>query len=191
MRLTHPDALQHLPGATVSIENNTILVVAKLVEKMVRLARIQIGLGPFGKIDVRLSTPFTSESIDARLDKIETARQSLTEALSAMDELKQTAETNKRDLEILTDAIARAESDKADLHTQLDALKKLSDIDTTAVREALRIPTEVDKWKERIWGFLVGGIVAGIIASATWELGIKPRFEQPAHRQELPAVTPK
>ena len=65
----------------MSIEPTAILVVAQLVEKLVRAARIRIGLGPFGNIDVRLSTPFTPESIDARLEKIETARQSLTEAL--------------------------------------------------------------------------------------------------------------
>jgi hypothetical protein len=106
--------------------------------------------------------------------KFETARLSLTEALSAMDELKETAQQNKRDLENLTNAIARAESDKADLNAQLDALKKLSAIDTDAVREALRIPTEVDKWKERIWGFIVGGIIARVFATALWELAIKP-----------------
>lgn len=62
-----------------------------------------------------------------------------------MDELKETAEQNRHDLEALTGAIARAESNKADLNAQLEALKRLSSIDTEVVREALRIPTEVDK----------------------------------------------
>jgi hypothetical protein len=93
-----------------------------------------------------------------------------------MDELKETAERNRRDLEDLTGAIARAESDKADLNAQLEALKKLSDIDTEVVREALRIPTEVDKWKERIWGFVVGGVIAGLVATGIWELAIRPHI---------------
>jgi hypothetical protein len=154
-----------------------VLVAAELVERLVRAARIRIGLGPFGNIDVRLNTPFTAESIDTRLEKIETARESLTDALSAIDELKLTAEANKRDLDTLVSAIARAESDKADLNAQLDELRKLAAIDTDAVREALRIPTEVEKWKERIWGFLIGGIVAGLVTSAIWDFVIKPRVE--------------
>jgi prefoldin subunit 5 len=160
----------------MSFEPSVLLASAQLVEKLVRMARIRIGLGPFGNIDVELSTPFTSESIDARLKKIETARQNLTEALTAMDELKETAERNRRDLEDLTGAIARAESDKADLNAQLEALKKLSDIDTEVVREAPRIPTEVDKWKERIWGFVVGGVIAGLVATGIWELAIRPHI---------------
>jgi prefoldin subunit 5 len=160
----------------LSFDPSVILATAKIVEKLVRLARIRIGLGPFGNIDVSLSTPLTRESIDARLEKIETARQNLTEALSAMDELRTTAEQNRRDLETLTNAIARAETDKADLNAQLDALKKLSAIDTETVREALRIPTEVDRWKERIWGFIFGGIVAGLVATAIWELAIRPHI---------------
>ena len=40
-----------------------------------------------------------------------------------MDELKETAEQNRHDLEALTGAIARAESNKADLNAQLEALK--------------------------------------------------------------------
>jgi chromosome segregation ATPase len=91
-----------------------------------------------------------------------------------MDELKETAEQNRHDLEALTGAIARAESNKADLNAQLEALKRLSSIDTEVVREALRIPTEVDKWKERIWGFVVGGVIAGLVATAVWELAIRP-----------------
>jgi prefoldin subunit 5 len=151
-----------------------VFATAQLVEKLVRLIRIRVGLGPFGNIDVSLSTPLTRESIDARLKKIEAARENLSEALSAMDELKTAAEQNRRDLEKLTQAIATAESDKADLNAQLDALKQLSAIDTDAVREALRIPTEVDKWKERIWGFIFGGILAGILSTALWELLIRP-----------------
>jgi vacuolar-type H+-ATPase subunit I/STV1 len=158
----------------MSLEPSLLVVSAELVEKLVRLARIRIGLGPFGNIDVKLSTPFTSENIDARLKKIEAARQNLSEALTAMDELKEASEQNRRDLEALTSAIARAESDKADLNAQLEALKKLSSLDTEVVREALRIPTDVDKWKERIWGFVVGGVIAGLVATAVWELAIRP-----------------
>jgi len=157
----------------MSLEPSVVVTVAQLVERLVRLARVRIGLGPFGKIDVKFTTPFSQDSIDVSLAKIETARQALTEALTAMDELKITAEENKRDLKALTNSIARAESDKADLRAQLDALKKIAAIDTEAMQEVLGIPTEVDKWRERIWGFMVGGVVAGLVSTAAWELIIR------------------
>jgi hypothetical protein len=63
-------------GRYMSFEPSLILISAQLVEKLVRVARIRIGLGPLGNIDVKLSTPFTSQSIDARLKKIEAASES-------------------------------------------------------------------------------------------------------------------
>jgi hypothetical protein len=60
----------------MSFEPSLILISAQLVEKLVRVARIRIGLGLLEDIDVKLSTPFTSESIDARLKKIEAASES-------------------------------------------------------------------------------------------------------------------
>jgi hypothetical protein len=113
-----------------------VTLAAQIIDTLVRQARIRIGLGPLGNIDVSLSTPFTRESIDERLKKIESARRSLSEALEAMDELKVTAESNRRDLDALTTAIAKAESDKADLNAQLEALRRLATIDSTVVREA-------------------------------------------------------
>jgi preprotein translocase subunit SecD len=59
-----------------------------------------------------------SERVDERIAKIESARQSLTEALSAMDELKERAEENKHDLEFLSKQIERAELDKAKWRAQ-------------------------------------------------------------------------
>lgn len=162
---------------SLQMGDTAVLVLAKLIEQLVRKLRIKIGLGPFGSIDVALSTPFTERSIDERLEKIETARQNLAEALTAMDEMRDVAESNKRDLERLTNSISKAESDKADLNAQLDALKQIAAIDSDAVREALRLPTEVDKWKERIWGFIFG-LIAGLIATVVWEMAIKPEIPQ-------------
>jgi hypothetical protein len=163
-----------------------VTAAAKAVDGLVRLARIRIGLGPLGNIDVSLSTPFTRESIDERLAKIESARSSLTDALGAMDELKVTAESNRRDLDSLTAAIAKAESDKADLNAQLEALQQIATIDSGIVREALHLPTSVDIWKERIYGFLIG-IISGFVVTFAWELWLKPTYfesHQPAQQEQ-------
>lgn len=167
--------------------DEAVLLLAKLIEHLVRQFRIKIGLGPFGRIDVALSTPFAEKSIDERLEKIEVARQNLAEALIAIDELRDASEANKRDLERLTSSISKAESDKADLHAQLGALKQIAAIDSDAVRDALRLPTEVDKWKERIWGFIFG-LAAGLIGSMLWEMAIKPNIPEQYFR-EVPKMS--
>lgn len=117
----------------------------------------------------------TGASIDARLIKIDAARASLEDALSAMDALKATAEQNKADLKRLERAIEKAEGQKADLSAELNALKQLSALDSDSVRRALRMPTRVDIWRERIIAFGFG-IMASVVAAYLWELWIKPRF---------------
>lgn len=167
-------------------------VVSKIVDEWARAARFRIGLGPLGRVDVSYVGPITVESIDERLAKIELARDSLTSALAAMDDLKVTAESNRNDLERLTAAITTAEMEKADLNAQLEAVRQLAAIDSDVVRETLRIPTEIDKWTERIWGFIVGGIVAGLLSTMIWELAIRPiLLDHRPDQATTPSAQPK
>jgi hypothetical protein len=156
---------------------SSLLAASKLVDEWTRALQFRIGLGPLGRVEVSLISPLSRESIDARLAMIESARESLSSALRAMDELKITAENNRSDLDKLTAAIAKAEEEKADLNAQLEAVRQLAAIDSNIVRETLRIPTEVDKWRERIWGFIFGGVIAGLVATAIWEFGVRPYFQ--------------
>lgn len=117
----------------------------------------------------------TRDSIDARLVKIDAARAGLEDALSAMDDLKATAEQNKADLQRLERAIEKAEGQKADLSAELSALKQLAALDSSSVRRALRMPTRVDIWRERIIAF-TAGIAASVVATLLWELWIKSQF---------------
>lgn len=111
-------------------------------------------------------------SVDERITKIETARTSLLDALSAVDQLKQQAEENKQDLEYLTRQIERAEADKAHLSDELATLKGIAALDSESVRKALRLPTRVSIWTERVIAFGFG-IAASTIASLVYEYGIK------------------
>jgi chromosome segregation ATPase len=87
---------------------------------------------------VHVSLDDGPEQVDERIAKIEVARQSLTDALAAMDELKERAEDNKRDLEFLTLQIELAEADKANLSGELKTLKEMAALDSEAVRKVLR-----------------------------------------------------
>jgi len=137
--------------------------------------------------DKSIKLPISQRNIDERLKKIGQARENLTEALQAIDDLQATAEDNRQDLENLDQAILRAEEQRAGLAAELTALKGLADLDSKAVREALRLPTEVDKWRERIWGFIFG-LLAGLVATVLWELVIKPSLPD-KYLHESPAMT--
>jgi hypothetical protein len=159
-------------------------LAAEAIVNLLRRVKIRWGIRIFG-VEFVLTPSKASETIDARLEKIEVARASLEEALAAMDDLKETAEENKRDLATLSAAIDRAENEKTSLTTQLETLKSLAALDSEGVRKGLGLPTAVDMWRERIYGF-VFGIIAAVLGSLIWELGIKPVWERP----HAPAVQP-
>jgi hypothetical protein len=146
------------------------LIAEFLVDSLLR-HRVRVSIASLG-VELTLSGPLARESIDERLAKIEVARESLTDALQAIDALKQESEENKRDLEKLAGAIRKAEMEKANLHSQLDALKDIAALDSSVVRQALKLPTEIDIWRDRIIAFAFG-IAASTVAAVVWEYGIR------------------
>jgi prefoldin subunit 5 len=128
-----------------------------------------------GRIHIAFNTDTGSESVDARIEKIDSARESLADALAAMDELKTRAQENKRDLEFLTHQIQRAEVDKASLSEELKTLKDLATLDSDSVRKVLRLPTRVSIWTERVIAFVLG-VAASTIASVFYEHVVKRVF---------------
>jgi len=119
-----------------------------------------------------LSEPST---IDSRIQKIDSARAGLTEALSAMDELKQIAEGNKRDLALLNYQIQNAEAQRQSVSGELDALKGIAALDSESVRKVLKLPTRVSIWTERVLAFLFG-VISSIVASYLYDYFVKPHL---------------
>lgn len=115
------------------------------------------------------------EGIDSRIAKLDAARSSLSDALAAMDELKERAETNKRDLEFLRDQIQRAETHKLSVSGEIEALKEMAALDSETVRRALKLPTRVSVWTERVLSFLFG-VVSSIVASYLYDFFVKPHL---------------
>jgi hypothetical protein len=151
-------------------------ILAEAIVAFQQRIRVRWGVRLFG-LEVTLLPSKASETIDARLEKIEIARSSLSDALTAIDDLKHTAEQNKRDLAALIESIDRAETEKSKLHGQVETLKTLAELDSERVRKGLGLPTAVDLWRERIYGF-VFGIVAAVVGALIWEGGVKPLWEK-------------
>lgn len=111
-------------------------------------------------------------TIDERIRKIDSARENLQDAISAIDELRVQADTNKRDL---TDALKRiedAEYQKQVIGEELNALKQVAETDTAAFRRIVGLPTKADVWRERLLGF-GSGVLASTIASIIFFAAIK------------------
>ncbi len=110
-------------------------------------------------------------SIDERIAKIEEAKTSLLEGVRLIDELKLSAENNKKEAELALSQITKLESDKASLQQELEAIKKIAQSDIETFRKMVGVPSTTDIRRERVIGF-VGGIVSSLIASGLIWLGV-------------------
>lgn len=151
---------------TTQVLTNVLIVTINKNLKLVGLGEIKFR-NTHGRIRFLVGDNVEA-SVDERLAKIEAARSSLLDALTAVDELKNKAEENKADLEYLTKQIHAAEENKADLSEQLKTLKSISELDSEQVRTVLKLPTRLSIWTERVIAFLLG-IAASILASIIYE----------------------
>lgn len=106
----------------------------------------------------------TNISIDERIKKIDSARENLTEAIAAIDELRSQANSNKKDLQDALQRISEAEKQRQSLTEEIATVRQLAQADTQSFRRIIGLPTRADAWRERLIGF-ASGIIASIIAS--------------------------
>jgi hypothetical protein len=154
-----------------------ITAIARLIVKILGEGEVRISLSPLGGVSAAVRLPALERSIDQRLEKINHARDNLREALAAVDELQDNAEESRKSLATVTAALAKAEQQEAALNAKLDSLRQLRNVDVDIARDVFGIPNAVDKWRERIWGFLFG-ILAGLLVTVGWELALKPFLEK-------------
>ncbi len=121
----------------------------------------------------------SSRSLDERIRRIDTARDNLTEALVAIDELKASAQEQQKELEELKESTAKATGEKERVLRTLEDLKTLGTLEQNTIRAAFGIPKTWQVWLGYFISFLVGiattvgydFFLKGLIAAET---GIKP-----------------
>ena len=107
------------------------------------------------------------QSIDERIEQIESARLSLVEALGAIDELKLGAERNKLELASTLQALAATQTQSASAEKELETLREIARSDIAVFQKLAGVPSRREVAKERFIGFLVG-VAASVLASALW-----------------------
>ena len=103
-------------------------------------------------------------SLDERIKKLEEAKISLTQALTAIDELQHQASKNKADAEKALKDLIALEKDKEKLDEQIKADKQLISTDVEHFKKMAGIPTEQEKRRDRFVGF-ISGVFASILAT--------------------------
>ena len=107
------------------------------------------------------------QSIDERIEQIESARLSLVEALDAIDELKFAAERNKLELVATLQTLAATQTQSATAEKELEAVREIAKSDIGVFQRLAGVPSRRQVAKERFIGFLLG-IAASVLASAVW-----------------------
>jgi hypothetical protein len=141
------------------------LVWRELVEPTVRRklnARAQARL---------LETDPSLSTVDARIQQIERAHNSLVDATAAVLELQEIAKANKEEVERVVANLDAVRSEKHAAEQELAALKKLAEVDVETFRKVAGVPTEIqiakERFKERSLGFIIG-VMASVVASGVW-----------------------
>ncbi len=127
---------------------------------------LRIQVGPAG---IRLSIESRQKPIDERLEKIEAAGRNLSEALQAIDSLREEANSNKKELEEIESQLSSAKQAYSEINSEIDTVQKLASLDAATTRKALGIPSKIERWAERLIGF-VSGVAASITASFIWHI---------------------
>jgi len=110
-----------------------------------------------------------SRDIDDRIAQIDLAKKNLLSALSAIDELKHSAETSKAELAEVMERFEKAQAEKAIAEQELESVRGIANNDIEVFKKLAGVPSPRQIAKERLIGFVIG-VIASIIASGAWWL---------------------
>ena len=136
-----------------SIYTDLIAKVLKRIRVKLNVAGVEISFGREAEL-----------SIDDRIRKIDKARENLVDGLAAIDELRQSAEQNKKEVQQALGQLAQLEEDKRNLQAKLESTRQIIGSDVQAFRDIAGIPSPSAVRRERVIGF-VSGVVASVVAS--------------------------
>lgn len=117
-----------------------------------------------------------SGDVDKRLAKIEAARENLLEALTAIDEIKATAQEHKRELEVIRNSVVELGNENDRLAADKKLLVQMTSAERERLREMLGVPTRLQATLMWVGTFLFGSISTWFLTYA-YELKVKSLFD--------------
>jgi len=161
-----------------------IFTLSELLLKLLKRIKVTYRIGG-------IQIEFKEEkSIDERIAKIDEARTSMVEALSAIEQLHQEAESNKVGLKKALQTLAETEKNKNELEEEINNIRQVMQSDVTTFRKIAGIPSEEEVKKERVLGFFTGvltSIVASVViwgAVTLWQHAVEMAEESSATQEQ-------
>lgn len=108
------------------------------------------------------------QSLDERVQRIDRAREHLVSGLSAIDELKEEAETSAIKVEELKARLEYLASEKETADLELREIRKIASSDLGTFQKVAGVPNRGQIAKERLVGFVLG-FIASLLATVLWE----------------------
>lgn len=129
-----------------------------------------LGYSRDGRFRVELLPEILGKSpgIDARLARLDHARDNLVAALQAVDELKATAEKNKRELNQALERIEQAQSEKAAAEKDLKSVRQIAETDVEVFKRLAGVPSRSQIGRERFVGFILGVLASVVATGLVW-----------------------
>ena len=143
-----------------------IFAASEVLLKLLKRIKITYQIG-----GVKIDFLEEEKPIDERISKIDDARTYLTEVLSAIDELHNDAERNKKELKEALGNLSEVEKNKDELERELTSIREVIKSDVGTFRKLAGIPSKEDIKKERAIGFFTG-VLASIVASGLIWIGV-------------------
>jgi hypothetical protein len=154
----------------MEIDNLSIKIISSFTELIYRLLkRLRIRFDVAG-VHIFLEDEKYKESIDERIARIDLARTNLIESLHAIDELKDAAERNKREVEAAVHQLAQLEQDKMLLQKELDSIKTIAQTDVETFRKVAGVLTPSQIRRERVIGFISGVVASTVASGIAWAI---------------------
>ncbi|TPE62184.1 hypothetical protein FJQ54_06535 [Sandaracinobacter neustonicus] len=120
------------------------------------------------KVGVFVSRP-DKRSVDERISKLEVAREALSESLTAIDQLKESAQKVKAEYENSRKELNKILESKQDTDGKLKSIRDAMQQDITTFRELAGVPNvNRERWIAFLAGILASIISAGIVAIIVW-----------------------
>lgn len=104
------------------------------------------------------------QTVDERLVKLEIAKQNLKDGLTAIEELQNDAQNNKKEVENAIAKLDKLQRNKSSLEDEVKAIQEIASADIATFQKLAGVPSHKQIIKERCIGF-ISGVIASIIAS--------------------------
>lgn len=102
-------------------------------------------------------------AFDERLSKIETARQNLVDALSAIDDMKTAAQQHQAELVAIQDSVMKVGLERDQLSADRDLLAQLTAADKDRLRAMIGAPTRLQSVLIWFGTFIFGAVMSWVL----------------------------